>query len=228
MPETSSKYPIPKQFKIFVVDDHAVVREGLKRMLEKTGEFVVCGEAGDGYDALESLAKCTPDILIIDVGLKGMNGIELIKQIKQRFPPFPILVMSMFDEFIYAERAFRAGASGYIMKEESIDLVIEAMRRVLSGKTYMSEKMTERVLNNFSGVRKDPTCSPNDLLTDRELEVFQLLGKGLNKTQIADQLNLSVKTVDSYREQIKEKLKLSDSSELLQHAIQWVHSQSLN
>lgn len=194
-------------------------------MLEKTGKFVVWGEASDGPQALEMIPNAKPDIAVVDIGLQGMNGLELIKSLRQRSPGLLILVMSMYEESVYAERALRAGAKGYIMKHESVDNVVTALQRILSGKIYLSEKMSESILENLAQDKSVQTRSPVDVLSDRELEIFRLLGQGFKNRKIAQELNLSVKTVESYHDQIKQKLKFKDSADLLQYAIQWVHSE---
>lgn len=210
--------------KVFLVDDHSIVREGLTRMIENSGAFAVCGESADAHSALEQIPKAKPDIAIVDLGLKGMNGLDLIKNLRLRVPDLPILVMSMYDEAIYAERVLRAGARGYIMKEESIEKVLSALEKILSGKVYLSEKMSETMIDVVFHGSSPKGRSPIDALSDRELEVFKLLGKGLKNSQIATELNLSIKTVESYREQIKQKLNLQGAADLIPFAIEWVHS----
>jgi DNA-binding NarL/FixJ family response regulator len=196
-------------------------------MIEKSGEFSVCGQADEGNAALDLIPKGKPDIAVVDLNLQGMNGLDLIKNLKQRCPDLPILVMSMYDEAIYAERALRAGAKGYIMKQESIEKVVVAMRRILSGKIYLSEKMSESMLDVVFHGKSGAGHSPADVLSDRELDVFKLLGKGLKNSQIAEELHLSIKTVESYREQIKQKLNLKGASDLIPFAVEWVHSNNL-
>jgi DNA-binding NarL/FixJ family response regulator len=209
---------------ILIVDDHAVVRQGLRRLIETEPTFEVCAEATNGAEALALLKKIKPNIVIVDLGLEGMSGLELIKNIQLRTPKLPILVISMYDEAIYAERILKAGAKGYLMKKESAEKVIPAIRHVLSGKVYVSDKIAEKILSNLGKIQSDSSASPVAILSDRELEVFQLIGQGFKSSQIADKLNLSVKTVESYREQIKIKLKLENASALSQYAIQWTHA----
>lgn len=209
--------------KVFLVDDHAIVRQGLRRLIETESDLTVCGEAGDGIEALKAVPAAKPDILVADIGLPEMNGLELIKAMKQKFSKVPVLVISMQDEAIYAERCFKAGARGYLMKKESAEKVIGALRQVLAGKRYMSPAMTEKLLDRLSE-GEDVDSSPVDSLSDRELEIFELIGQGLKAGEIADKLHLSVKTVESYREQIKIKLKLNSASDLAQYAIQWTHA----
>jgi DNA-binding NarL/FixJ family response regulator len=178
--------------------------------------------------ALDLIPKLKPDIAVIDLGLQGMNGLDLIKNLKQRCPNLPILVMSMYDESVYAERVLRAGAKGYIMKQESIEKVMGAMERILSGKIYLSDKMSESMLHVVFQGKAGAGRSPGEVLSDRELDVFKLLGKGFKNNQIAEELNLSIKTVESYREQIKQKLNLKGASDLIPFAIEWVHSNNLS
>ncbi len=211
--------------KIFLVDDHDVARMGLARLIESEKDLAVCGEAGDGTDALKALPKAAPDALIADLSMPEMGGLELIKAVKQKWPKLPILVISMHDESVYAERVFAAGARGYLMKKESAAKVIPALREVLSGKRHMSEAMREKMLDRLADGDKPGEGSPVETLSDRELEVFELVGQGLKTGEVAEKLHLSVKTVESYREQIKVKLKISTASELTQYAVQWSRDQ---
>jgi DNA-binding NarL/FixJ family response regulator len=211
--------------KIFLVDDHAIVRQGLRRLIEAEKDFAVCGEAGGASEALSALPSAMPDVLVTDLSLEGLGGLDLIKAVRGRFPRLPVLVISMYDESTYAERTFHAGARGYLMKKESAEKVITALRQVLSGKRYMSDALKEKILDRLSDGASQPSgASPVDLLSDRELEVFRLIGRGLRLSRIADELHLSVKTVDSYREQIKAKLKLDHAADLVPYAIEWTHS----
>ncbi len=212
-----------KRLKVFLVDDHGVLRQGMRQLIDLEKDFEVCGEASDSTDALQHLPTSQADIALLDLGLKGTSGLELIKVLKQKMPKLLILVMSMFEESLYAERALRAGAKGYIMKSEPADKVIAALRRVASGKTYLSQVMSERMLDRLS--TPESAFSPIDVLSDRELEVFKGLGKGLRPAEIAAELHISVKTVETYREQIKTKLKLDNASELAQYAIAWARNE---
>ena len=207
------------------MDDHPVVRQGLKLLINQEPDLMVCGEAEDPRKALAAIQEQQPGFAIIDLSLAHSSGIDLIKNIKLRCPNLPILVLSMHDESLYAERALRAGARGYIMKQEAPEKVITAIRQVLQGSIYVSEKMGVKMLHSYIDSPKTPITSSVELLSDRELEVFQLLGKGLGTRQIAEKLNISVKTVEAYRANIKEKLNLKSSSELVQHAIHWVLSE---
>ena len=184
---------------------------------------MVCGEAEEAPKAFDAIATLQPDVAVVDISLKGGNGLELIKNVKARFPNLPLLVLSMHDESLYAERALRAGGLGYIMKEEAIGNLLNAIRRVLNGEVYLSDKMKVRLLNQLVNGRVKPGTSAIDQLSDRELEVFRLIGEGRGTRQIAEELHLSVRTVEAYREYIKDKLNLKNATELVQHAFQWVH-----
>ena len=210
-----------KKIRVLIVDDHAIVRQGLRRLIEEERDLVVSGEAEDGPGALELLSAAKPDVALVDIGLQGMSGIDLIKNLKARLPKLPILAISMYDESVYAERVLRAGAKGYIMKKESAEKVVAGIRRVLSGKLFLSDAIAEKILNKIAESPSEGGGSPVDALSDRELEVFQLIGKGYKTSRIAEELNLSVKTVESYREQIKNKLDLEHASDLAQYAVEW-------
>jgi len=211
--------------KILIVDDHPLVREGLADLVNKEKDLVVCGQAEDAYQAMEAIRELKPDMAIVDISLKETSGLELIKDIKIQHPGLPVLTLSMHEESVYAERALRAGAKGYIMKREATKKVVTAIRKVLRGQLYLSEKMTTRLVRKFVDGKPEAGTSPIDRLTDRELEVFCLLGRGNGTRQISEQLHLSVKTIETYRSRIKEKLNLTSASELLQHAFQWVNSE---
>ncbi len=208
--------------KVFLIDDHAVVRNGLTELINQAADLVVCGEAASGEEALEKIKAAGPDIAVVDLSLGEMSGLELLKELKSRYPSLPLLVLSMHDESFYAERCLRAGAKGYIMKKEAIDQVETAVRVVLSGKVYLSSKMSDEFL--LAVTRGDPArvASPVNRLSDRELEVFECIGQGLGASEIAKKLRLSVKTIESYQAKLKEKLHLKDSSQLFQHALHWV------
>ncbi len=214
-----------KKAAIVIVDDHPIVRQGLADLLNEEPDLIVTGQAEDAPEAVQLIRQQKPDIVIIDVSLKETSGIELIKDIKALDPDIPVLTLSMHDESLYAERALRAGAKGYIMKQEATDKIVNAIRTVLKGQLYLSDKMSSRILRKIIGGGVEVESSPVDRLSDRELEVFTLLGQGHGTRQISEQLHLSIKTIETYRSHIKEKLDLADSTELLQHAIQWVNSQ---
>jgi DNA-binding NarL/FixJ family response regulator len=212
--------------KVLLVDDHPVLRAGLGKLINQEADMMVCGEAEDGPTAFDLAGKLAPDIAVVDVSLKGSNGIELIKNLKARFPDLLTLVLSMHDESLYAERALRAGSLGYIMKEEAIEQVILAIRKVLQGEIFLSEKMKSKMLQQMANGKGKVVSSPIEQLTDRELEVFRLIGEGYSTRQIAGQLHLSVRTVEAYREYIKSKLSLKNATELVQHAFHWVHHEA--
>ncbi len=207
--------------RVLVVDDHPIVREGLCDLINKEEDLIVCGGAKDIPQAIKAIKDLKPDVVTVDISLEDASGLELIKDIKAQFPSVPTLALSMHQESFYAERAVRAGAKGYITKQEATKNVITAIRQVLNGRLYLSEEMKDKLLNTLVG---DTDVSPIDRLTDRELEVFSLLGQGRGARQIAEQLFLSVKTIETYRSRIKEKLNLNTTSELLQHAFQFINS----
>jgi DNA-binding NarL/FixJ family response regulator len=212
--------PQPTKTKILLVDDHPIVRERLAELIAQEPDLVVCGEAEDHNGALKAADALNPDLAIVDITLKDTYGIELIKQLKERHPHLPILVLSMHDESLYAERSLRAGAKGYLTKQEATKKVVAAIRRVLSGEVYLSERMASTILRKVAGGVSAADAKPTDVLTDRELEVFQLLGQGMAVRQLAEQLFISVKTVEAHREHIKQKLGFKTSGELLRYAIQ--------
>jgi DNA-binding NarL/FixJ family response regulator len=212
--------------RVLVVDDHPIVREGLADLINKEKDIEVCGCAENIPQTIKAIKELDPDVVTVDISLEDASGLELIKDIKIQFPGLPVLALSMHPESFYAERAVRAGAKGYITKQEATKNVITAIRKVLSGGLYLSEQMKEKLLHSLVGdSESDAAVSPIDRLTDRELEVFSLLGQGRATRQIAEQLCLSVKTIETYRSRIKEKLSLSSGSELLQCAFQWANRQ---
>jgi DNA-binding NarL/FixJ family response regulator len=211
----------PRKKTVFVVDDHPIVRQGLALLINQETDLTVCGEAEEMYSALSAIQAVRPDILIVDISLNGPDGLELLKNIRLGAPRLPVLILSMHDESIYAERALRAGANGYIMKQEATEKVLVALRRILSGEIYVSDRIANSMLRHYArGVNPSEHSSISDL-TDRELEVFRLIGEGHGTRQIAETLHLSVKTVESYQAHIKEKLSLRSARELVQHAVQW-------
>lgn len=212
---------VPKKNRVFVVDDHPIVRQGLALLINREPDLMVCGEAEDAHVAMQAITTAKPDIMIVDISLNGPDGLDLLKDIRTRYPEMPVLILSMHDESVYAERALRAGAQGYIMKQEATDKVLVALRRILSKEIYISERIANRMLQRYIG---SPTVGrPSSIadLTDRELEVFRLIGEGHSTRRIAEELHISVKTVESYQAHIKEKLSLRSARELVQHAIQW-------
>lgn len=211
---------------VLIVDDHPLVRKGLAVSFEDTMGFEVCGRAATAEDALDRLDHCDPDLLVLDISLPGMSGLELMKQLRDPYPDLQTLVVSRHDENLYAERVLRAGGRGYVMKLEASDVIIEAARTVLDGGVYLSDPINNRLLKNLAEGDADPISeSPVESLSDRELEVFELTGQGLTTRDMADRLHVSVKTIESYRARIKEKMNLDNASELMRHAVQWVHEE---
>jgi DNA-binding NarL/FixJ family response regulator len=213
--------------KIFLVDDHPLVREWLTNLISQQPDLAVCGEAETAPQALEAIATLTPDVAIVDISLQGSSGIELIKQLKARCPNVALLVLSMHEELHYAERALRAGATGYIIKRETSRKVIGAIRQVLTGKVYVSDELASAMAAQFVQGRTLTTHSPADVLSDRELEVFELLGQGRGTRQIAAMLSVSIKTIQAHCARIKEKLNLTSGIELLREAVRW-HEDRVN
>ena len=210
--------------RVLLVDDHPVVCEGLAQRINAEQDLEVCGQARDAHAALAAIEKLRPNIAVVDIGLGEGNGIELIKDVKVRYPQLPTLVLSMHDELQYAERALRAGARGYIMKREAARKIVEGIRRVLAGQLYISEAVAAVMVEKFVDGRPAAGTAPVQQLSNRELEVFQLLGSGHNTRQIADHLHVGFKTVQAYNARIKEKLKLTNATELLREAIRWHES----
>ena len=208
---------------ILVVDDHPLVRDQLRAVLESEADLKVCGEAEDDHHALDIIKSAKPSLAIVDLVLKGCNGLDLIKEIHLRYPGLPIVVLSMHDESLYAERAIHAGARGYITKQEATRKILQAIRQVLSGEIYLSEKLAAKVLSKMAGGRDARGKSSIERLADRELQVFKLIGHGRSTRQIADELHLNMKTIETYRTRIKLKLGIKDATELLQQAILWAH-----
>ncbi len=214
----------PNKAKIIIVDDHPIVRQGLGDLINREKDLVVCAQAENASQAIKAIKTQDPDMVIVDISLKEGSGLELIKDVKFKFDTVPMLVLSMHPEFLYAERALRAGAKGYIMKQEPNKEVIGAIRKILDGALYLSDKMMQKLVNKLVDVEGEAGQSISDRLSDRELEVFSLLGQGNGTRQIADKLHLSVKTIETYRSHIKEKLNFESASELLHHAFLWVNS----
>jgi DNA-binding NarL/FixJ family response regulator len=211
--------------KVLVVDDHPIVRQGLTQLIGQENDLYVIGGAEDAPAALDAIEKLQPDIALVDISLRETNGIELIKDIKIRHPRLPVLVLSMHQETFYAERVLRAGARGYVTKEEATERVVQAIRQVLSGQVYLSDRMASKMLSKLVEGRPGTDGMSIERLSDRELEVFEFIGHGLTTRQISQRLNRSIKTVESHRANIKRKLKLQNATELLQYAVQWVQSE---
>ncbi len=218
-PETNKK-------KILVVDDHPVTRRGLAKIIDQESDLVIVAEAEDSVQALDAIKRLKPDLVIADISLKDSSGLELTKTIKKLYPALPVLIQSMHEETMYSERSLQAGAMGYIMKDAPTEDLMTAIRKVLAGQVYTSEKMAAKLVDKIIHGKAGASASPIDSLSDRELEVFNLLGKGLGTSQIAEKLKLSIKTVETYRAHLKEKLALTDANELRQYAIQWLASRN--
>jgi DNA-binding NarL/FixJ family response regulator len=219
---------VPLKTKIFLVDDHPLVREWLTNLLHQQTDFQVCGETGHAAEALQLIAALRPDIAILDLSLSSGSGLELIKDIKTGHPGVAVLVLSMHDEMLYAERALRAGAGGYIMKNEATQKVIQAVRAVLQGEIYIGPKVTSLMAKKQITGKGDGAALPLERLSDRELEVFQLLGRGFSTRQISEHLHIGFKTIQSYSARIKEKLNLANINELMREAIRWQERQEIS
>lgn len=211
--------------RLLLVDDHPMTRDGLAAIINRQADLEVCGEAGTPAGAMSALSKLRPDLIVTDLTMPGRGGIEFIKDVRAILPELPILVLSMHDEAIYAERVLRAGARGYLMKDAGAAKLLDVIRTVLSGRSYVSPQMAERLLDNMTGLRPRGATSPIEKLSDREFEIFLFLGSGKSTKDVARALNLSSKTVDVHRGHIKEKLQLKDATSLLRHAVRWVESQ---
>jgi DNA-binding NarL/FixJ family response regulator len=204
---------------IFIVDDHPIVRQGLIQLISTEPDLVIAGQGEDAYQALKMIRQAKPDLTLLDISLKDTGGIELLKELRAQDPDLRVLILSMHDESLYAERALRAGARGYIMKQEAPQVLLQAIRKVLHGEVYVSDKMSALLLQRMVGNRKPDGALPMDRLTDREMEIFRMIGAGLTVKEIAEKLFLSAKTIEAHREHIKEKLSLKTSAELLRFAI---------
>jgi DNA-binding NarL/FixJ family response regulator len=222
-PVTSAAEPARKR--LLLVDDHPFMRAGLAGLIDRQPDLSVCAEAGNPVEAFQALEKTKPDLVLTDLTMPGRSGLEFIKDLRAAEPNLAILVISMHDETVHAERALRAGARGYIMKEAGGENLLAAIRTVLRGEVYLSPRMSARVLENLSGARPRGSSSPIEKLSDREFQVFQLIGQGKSTRDIAAQLHLSPKTVDVHRANIKEKLDLTDATALIRHAVRWVETQ---
>ena len=207
--------------RILLVDDHPVVRDGLAQLINSSGDLTVCGEAGESAEALQALEKVQPELVVVDLSLNGADGLELIKQMRARWPALPILVLSMHNEKLFAERVLRAGARGYIMKQEATRSVLTAIRKVLGGDVHLSGELQAHLLKRFVGGDGGRGRLPMETLSDRELAVLDLIGRGRSTRGIAEELKLSVKTVESYRDHIKKKLNLPTSTQLVHYAVCW-------
>ncbi len=213
-----------KKARIMIVEDHPIFRLGMKELINQEDDLCVCGEADNITKGRNEIAALQPDMVIVDISLKGRKARELIHDISRDYKELPVLVLSMHDESLYAERAFHAGARGYIMKASASESIVKAIRCVLSGKIYASETFMESILSKFTRGQPDKTKSCVDILTNREMEVLQLIGEGFTSKQVAAKLSLSVKTISTYRERIKEKLDLKNAAELMRYAVSWVRN----
>ena len=212
--------------RIIIVDDHPLFRKGLEQLINSTNDgLMICGEAGDAAEGITKIRQLKPDLVIADLSLPGANGIELIKNIRAEFQKLPVLVVSMHDESLYALRALRAGAQGYVMKQEALENVIGAIREVLAGRPYLSSQMSAKLITNFASGTSGPS-NPTDKLSDRELEILELIGKGRDVHEIAKALHISRKTVETHRAHIKEKLNLKNAREVSRFATQWIEGQA--
>ena len=221
MPHRTAARAVGTKHRVFVVDDHPIIRQGLALLIDQEPDLEVCGEAEEAETALAAIAAARPDVLLLDISLPGPDGIDLLKAIRATDTELPVLVLSMHDESIYAERALRAGANGYIMKQEATENVLVALRRILRREVYVSDRIASSMLRQITTGGGKAARTPIERLSDRELEVFRLIGEGHGTRQIADELHLSVKTVESYQAHIKEKLGLQSSRDLVQRAIEW-------
>ena len=219
--DSTSRAREPRKSRIFLVDDHPLVREGLANLINGQNDLFVCGEAEDSAGAITGIAKTRPDVALVDISLKNESGLELVKNLESQFPLVALIVLSMHDEALYAERALRAGALGYVMKRESTKSVLASIRRVMEGGVYVSERVVNSMARRFSSSPKGVESSPVECLSDRELEIFRLLGQGRTTAQIAEDLHLSLKTVQAYCARAKEKFGVGSLGELLRAAIRW-------
>src|SRR2546426_3274721 len=217
----------PEAKRIVIVDDHPLFRKGLEQLIHSDGNFAVCGEANNAPEGIEIIRKLAPDLAIVDLSLPGANGIELIKNIRAEFPKLPILVLSMHDESLYALRALRAGAEGYVMKHEAMANVIQAIHEVFNGRPYLSPAMAAQVITKFAHRGSQSEADAVERLSDRELEILELIGKGKEVRQIAKLLHLSPKTVETHRAHIKEKLNLQNARQVTRFAVQWVGTRNV-
>jgi len=224
MPARKAERAGPAQRTILIVDDHPTLRRGLAALIDSEPDLAVCGEAATCPEALAAILERRPDLVIVDLALGKGDGLDLVKEMRKRHPAIPALVLSMHDEAVYAERSLKAGARGYVTKQQLDSTVLVAIRRLLDGETYMSDTLEARLAAKFIDGRTLETDSPLDALSDRELQVFRLIGEGRSTRQIADNLSLSIKTIETHREHIKNKLSLETTAELAQRATQWVET----
>jgi len=222
VPETTSGQH--KKKRILLVDDHPVLRRGLAALVEVEPDFIVCGEAATCQEALDAFTGNKPDLVIVDIELEGRDGLDLVRELKSRYPEVPALVLSMYDESVYAERSLKAGAMGYLSKQQLDETVLIAMRTIVDGQIYMSDKLQTQLAHKFLGGRPHQSDSYVGTLSNRELQVFRMIGRGQSTRQVAKSLSLSIKTIESHIEHIKHKLTLESATELVHRATQWVES----
>jgi DNA-binding NarL/FixJ family response regulator len=213
--------------RVLVLDDHPITRYGLTQLINREADVEVCGDAATASEALTAIKSACPDLVLADITLPGRSGLEFLKDVQAQYPDLPVLVMSMHDESIYAERVLRAGGRGYIMKSEGGERLLEALRQVLSGQVYVSKNMSAALLDHLTRPRPQSRQATPGVLSDREFEIFQLIGQGLSAKHIGERLNLSVKTVDTHRQHIKQKLNLRTGPELIRQAVRWSAAQQL-
>jgi len=213
-----------KKIRVMIVDDHPIMRHGLVQLIDAQPELEVCSLAGTAAEALAAISAAQPELALVDISLPDRNGLELLKDIHAQYPKVKVLIVSMHDESLYAERALRAGARGYIMKEEAANKLIEAIRTVLDGHIYVSGEMSARIIEMISGNSGDPQAAPLSRLSDRELEVFEEIGRGKATREMAEMMGISARTIDAHRAHIKKKLGLKDGSELVRYAVRWVEA----
>jgi DNA-binding NarL/FixJ family response regulator len=219
--------PVGRKARVFITEDHPIFRHGLAQLVSEQPDLEVCGEAGSGPEALDALRRIQTDLVVLDVSLSGTNGIETAKQLKAEHPNLPILMLSMYDESLYALRSLRAGASGYITKRAGTTEFLTAVRRILAGKIYVSQTLSEQLIYKVARGGDTGSTSPLDVLTDREMEVLNAVGEGKSTREIAESLNLSTKTIESHRLHIKEKLGLKNATEVIRFAVDWVSQQRI-
>ena len=224
--QKNSKKTKPPKKQVYLVDDHPIVRQGLIKLIEQEDDLEVCGESGSVAEAMGELKRVSPDVILVDISLEDSNGLELIKLVDDLGMQIPMLVLSMHDESLYAEHALRSGASGYVMKQAASNTLIQAIEKVLEGEIYVSKAMSNQMLKMAFRSGGEDTRTGTETLSLRELEVFELIGRGNSTREIAEQLNLSVKTIETYRAHIKDKLQLRSGTELMQRAIHWVETES--
>lgn len=207
--------------RVLIVDDHPLVRHGMAQLINQEADLHICCEAGNAEEAMEASRRCTHDLAIVDISMEGISGIELIKMLKAKSENLPVLVMSMHDESLYAERALRAGAKGYVMKQEAPETILAAIRQILRGNIHVSEKIRSKMLRQIADAPTQADLSPLNRLGDRELEIMQLIGQGFRTAEIAEKINRSIKTIEAHRANLKKKLNLKNAAELIHFAVQW-------